>query len=275
MLVGNGRNGKDKSLELIKRLIGIRNCCSVPLSSLIPDSFIMSEFFGKMANIAGEINNYDLKDTSMFKALTGRSVISAPRKFLNAITFQNYAKFIFACNELPMVYDTSLGFWDRWILLEFPHTFVNKEELEKAKDKANMKLRDEGIIDKITTPEEMSGLLNEFLKGLERLFVFKTFSNTRGSEEIKNLWIRKSNSFIAFCMDFVEESYDGKIVKKDMRKKYMEYCKQHKVKIKTEFVIKKFLMENYGAEDTRSVMDYGASHSYVWEGIKWKGDFTH
>jgi putative DNA primase/helicase len=269
MFVGNGRNGKDKSLELIKRLFGVENCCSVPLSSIVPDSFIISEFFGKMINIAGEINNKDLKDTSIFKALTGRSLMSAPRKFLNPITFVNHAKFIFACNELPMVYDSSRGFWDRWVLLEFPYTFVNKEELKNNKENKFLKLRDENIIEKITTEEELSGLLNKFLDGLDRLLIQRDFSSTLGSNEIKKLWIRKSNSVMAFCTDNIEEDYDSFITKKDFRRKYTNYCKKHKIKVKSDYVIKRTLEEEYGViEENKNIF----SENWVrcWGGIKWK-----
>jgi len=268
MFVGDGRNGKDKSLELIKRTIGVENCCSVPLSSLVPDSFIISEFFGKMVNIAGEINNQDLKDTSVFKALTGRSLVSAPRKFLNPITFVNYAKFIFACNELPMVYDNSRGFWERWVLLEFPYIFVSKEELEKEKNNPRLKLRDENIIDKITTPAELSGFLNKCLDGFDRLLLQKDFSTTLGSKEIKDLWIRKSNSVMAFCLDNIEENYEGFISKKEFRKRYTEYCKKHKIKIKSDYVIKRTLEEMFGSiEENKEVLGYWTR---CWGGIKWK-----
>jgi putative DNA primase/helicase len=77
MLVGDGRNGKGKSLELLKRLVGVDNCSSVPLVSLDPENFHISELFGKMLNLAGDIGNKDLKDTSMFKGLTGRDLINA------------------------------------------------------------------------------------------------------------------------------------------------------------------------------------------------------
>lgn len=269
MMVGNGRNGKDKSLELIKRMLGVENCCSVPLSSLKPESFIISEFFGKMANIAGEINNQDLKDTSEFKALTGRSMKTAPRKFLKPITFVNYAKFIFACNDLPMIYDVSKGFWDRWVLLEFPYTFVTQQELDSAKDKTNLKLRDENIIERISTPQEMSGLLNKFLEGFERLQKTKQFSSARGSEEVKALWIRKSNSVMAFCFDNVEEGYESYISKKEFRRKYAEYCKKHSVLTKSDYVIKRTMEEMYGASEGNREM-LGNKWEKVWEGIKWK-----
>lgn len=272
MMIGSGRNGKDKCLELLKRMLGVENCCSVPLGSLIPDSFIISEFFGKMVNIAGEVNNHDLKDTSMFKALTGRSLVSAPRKFLRPITFQNYAKFIFACNELPMVYDSSKGFWDRWVLLEFPFTFISEEEYNNTKDRTNLRIKDPNIIDKISTPEELSGLLNNCLDGLDRLRKQKDFSFTKGSEYIKNLWIRKSNSFMAFCMDTIEEDYDGVISKKQLRKKYIDYCKLHKIVPKTDFVMKKTLQEMFGASEDKIQREmFNGNQEHVWTGVKWKG----
>jgi len=269
MFVGNGRNGKDKSLELIKRLLGIDNCCSVPLASIVPDSFIISKFHNKMANLAGEINNQDLKDTSMFKALTGRSLISAQRKYLNTIDFVNYAKFIFACNDLPMVYDNSKGFWDRWVLLEFPYTFVTEREYNQAKDKTNLKIRDESIIEKITSPEEMSGLLNEFLKGLKRILENKEFSKTDGSDQVKQIWIRKSNSVMAFVMSEVKEEYNRFISKKDFRKKYSKFCKKHKISNRSDIVIKRTLEEMFGVTEERKEI-FPSSWERVWEGITWK-----
>lgn len=268
MFVGAGRNGKDKSLELIKRLLGVENCCSVPLASIVPDSFIISEFHNKMANLAGEISNQDLKDASAFKSLTGRSLQSAPRKFLKPVTFVNHAKFIFACNELPMVYENNKGFWDRWVLLEFPYTFVTQQELDSQKDKSAFKLRDESIIEKITTPDEMSGLLNKFLDGLQRLLNNKGFSSTKGSDEIKQLWIRKSNSVMAFCMEYIKEEYDSFISKKNFRKKYSEFCKTHKVTPRSDHVIKRTLEDLFGSSEANRDNAFGVWER-VWEGIKW------
>lgn len=268
MLVGGGRNGKDKALELIKRTIGIENCASIPLCSLIPDSFYLSEFFNKMANIAGDIGNQDLKDTSMFKALTGRSIVSGHRKFLRPIVFQNYAKFIFACNDLPMVYDLNKAFWDRWVLLEFPYTFVTQKEYDAALDKTNLKIRDEDIIEKITTPEELSGLLNKAIDGLHAILLARNFSTTKGSEDVKNLWIRKANSFMAFCMDNLEEDQEAYLTKKELRKYYSRYCKLHKIPTKSDFVIKRVIQDMFGASEDRKNVDGETIH--IWIGVKWK-----
>jgi len=272
MFVGNGRNGKGKSLELLKRLVGIENCSSIPLSGLMPDSFNISELFGKLLNLAGDIGNKDLEDTSMFKSLTGRDLVTTKRKFLTGLNFENYAKFIFACNELPAVYDTTRGFWDRWVLLEFPYTFVTKEELIKSQDKTNLKIKDEDIISRLITPEELSGLLNAALDGLDRLRANHNFSTTSGSKEIKELWVRKSNSVVAFVFDKIEGDADDKISKKDFRKRYSEYCKLHGIPNKSDYVIKKALQEMYGATDERVTVGSWPDNisSWYWIGVKWK-----
>ena len=269
IFTADGRNGKGKTIELIKRVIGIENCTNVPLSSIDYHSFRISELHGKMVNLAGEVSNKDMKETGLFKELTGRDFISAKRKFLRPINFQNYAKFIFACNALPMVYDTSKGFWDRWVLLEFPYTFITQSEYDALDNKDGFKLRDEHIIDKITTDEELSGLLNKFLEGLERLENNRDFSYTKGSKEVKETWIRKSNSFMAFCLDYIVEDYDNYMSKKELRKRYVDYCKKHKTKSKSDFVIKKVLQEEFGAsEENKNLL--GDIWEKCWFGIKFK-----
>jgi len=269
MMVGEGRNGKGKSIELLKRLFGISNCCSVPLSSMVADSFFISEMFGKLFNLAGDISNQDLKDTSMFKSLTGRDLINAHRKFHTDISFENYAKMVFACNELPMVYDMSRGFWDRWVLLDYPYTFVSEDEYNQTDDKSFVKIRDASIVDKITTDEEMSGLLNEALFGLNRLTLTGSFSSSRGTNEVKSTWIRKSNSFMAFCYDNVEQDCESIISKGELRMAYSNYCKKHSIASKSDFVIKRVLQDNYGVVDEKK--DINGSWEHAWCGIKLKG----
>jgi len=88
MLVGGGRNGKGKTIELLKRLVGADNCCSIPLASLRADGFSISELFRKLFNLAGDIGNQDLKDTSMFKSLTGRDLVNGKRKFMNDLVLR-------------------------------------------------------------------------------------------------------------------------------------------------------------------------------------------
>lgn len=267
MFVGNGRNGKGKTLSLIKRFLGIENCSSIPLAQINSGSTSVCELHGRLANIAGDLSNIDLKDTGMFKQITGRDLITAKRKYLRDLFFENYAKVVFACNDLPKVYDLSDGFWSRWMLFEFPYKFIIKSEYDILENKGNCRIMDETIIDKISTPEELSGLLNVALDSLGEILKNKKFSYSKGTEEVKDLWIRKSDSFTAFCIDRIEEASEHKIPKKNIRKAFSRYCKDHKIPGASDVAIKVVLENRYGAYDWQ---DWEGTRERYWEGIKFK-----
>lgn len=270
MFVGDGRNGKGKTIDLIRRFLGLPNCAGVPLSVLNEDSFRISELFGKMVNLAGDLSNTSLKDTGMLKQTTGRDLIGAKRKFLTDINFINYAKHIFACNDLPKVYDMSSGFWERWMVFEFPYKFIPQSEYDKLdeKEQKNKKVMDTDLINKISTPEELSGLLNKALEGLQRIIKNKEFSYSTGSEEIKKMWVRRADSFIAFCYDNLEEDNQAKISKADLRKSYHQYCKEHRLKGSSDKAMAITLQELFGVIESRKYLD-GVT-TLNWDGIKLK-----
>jgi putative DNA primase/helicase len=245
MLLGNGRNGKSKLAELMKKFIGEQNVTSLQPSTFEnPDSFNTSSLHGKLANISIDINSYQLKNTSVLKSLTGRDTITAPRKFKNPIFFVNYAKLIFGANDLPITRDTKDAFWERWILLEFPYTFVSEESYATKKNKKKYKIKDVNIIEKISTKEEMEGLLVYALEGLHRLLEKKDFSYKYTPQEVMSLWIRKSDSLNAFILDKCKLKYDCKIKKSDFMKKYTKYCKENKLKVQSKKMITTKLAEN-------------------------------
>jgi len=270
MFVGKGRNGKSKTLELMKLFLGVDNCSSLPLSIMKHDSFSLSELFGKMANLAGDLSNTDLRETGTIKQLIGRDTIQAKRKFLKDLNFVNYAKLVFAANELPRVYDTTDGFWTKWVLLEFPYKFITQKEFNSLseEDKKMKKILDSDIIKKISTPNEMSGLLNHALEKLSVLLNHEEFSYSKGTSEVKELWIRQSDSFTSFCLDNIEEDNYGIITKSELRKAYFNYCKEHNIKGSSDKSIKITLQNKYGVEENRKKIN--DIQVYVWEGISFK-----
>lgn len=269
MFIGFGRNGKSKTIELMKRFIGAENCANLPLRCLNEESFSLSELFGRMANLAADLSKTDLKETGMIKSLIGRDTIQAHRKYLRDLNFVNYAKLCFAANELPRIYDTTDGFWTKWVLLEFPYKFVTQEVYDSAgeEERKMWKIKDDSIIDKISSDDELSGLLNYALEGLDRLLEQKDFSYSKSTKQVKDMWIRKSDSFTAFCYDHLEEDVEGTISKKLMRRIYHKYTKLHKVAGASDKAMKVALESLYGVSETQT-SDF--SRERVWEGIKFK-----
>lgn len=271
MFVGAGRNGKSKTLSLLKSFLGVENTCSVRLSQMDSNSSALCELHNRLVNLAGDLNNTSLKDTGVFKELTGRDTIQVKRKYLRDLIFTNYAKMIFACNELPRVYDLSEGFWSRWVLLEFPYKFLPQEEINNRTDKerVNCKLQDPTILDKITTPEELSGLLNMALDGLKTIKNNKDFSYSTGTNDVKDYWIRTSDSFTAFCLDNLEGDSEGYISKKELRQSFVKFCKTHKVKGTSDVNMKIVLENMFGVFPGRRGSSFD-TQEYVWEGVVFK-----
>lgn len=265
---GEGSNSKGISQSIIKRFFGSENCASVSLNQMTYDSSSVADLFGKFMNVAGDLDRQALKETGIFKQLrSGTDHIQAKRKYLNDLKFKNFAKMIFACNEFPMVYDNTFGFWRSWIILNYPFKFISKEEYDLLKEKGLCKIKKNNIFEKITTDEELSGLLNKAIEGLARLRKNKGYSQTKGTEEIKNFWIRKSSPFTAFCMDCCKEGDDKDyITKKELRFFFAKYCKKNRLRGGSDKEIKRILQDLFGAIENRK--DIGEKREYVWEGLK-------
>lgn|GEM_PF-4553403 len=240
LFTGKGRNGKSKTLELLKRFVGAENCSSVPLQTFKENDFAKSTLFKKMVNLAGDIPSKKIDDDADFKALTGRDLIHADRKFLNPITFVNYAKLIFSANEVPYFSKDSEAFFSRWIMIKFPFTFVDKDIYEKLKQELPeeelkyYKIKNPNIIEEIVSPDEMSGLLNWALEGLQRLLKNKRFTKNPFWDEVKKEWMRNSNSFLAFLEECViykdENSYNYYLEQQSLVNAYERYCFKYNLK---------------------------------------------
>ncbi|HUS51822.1 MAG TPA: phage/plasmid primase, P4 family [Candidatus Paceibacterota bacterium] len=270
MFVGDGRNGKGKTLSLIKNFLGAENTCSVRLTQMEPQNTALCELHNRLVNLAGDLNNTALKDTGLLKEITARDSVQVKRKYLRDLIFTNYAKIVFACNELPRVYDMSLGFWSRWVLLEFPYNFLPQSEidLKTEEEKIICKLQDPNVLNKIITPGELSGLLNESIKGLDRLKENKNFSYSRGTASIKDFWVRNSDSFTSFCLDNLEEDIDNWVTKKSLRKEFSRFCKEYKLRGTSDKNIKAVMENMFGVVEGRKGDRENQEH--VWEGIKFK-----
>jgi putative DNA primase/helicase len=119
ILYGPGRNGKSTLLRLISALIGQAHIASVTLQSLGESRFASAELFGKVANIAGDLDARSIGRTDVFKQAVGADLITAERKHGQPFTFTNRATMIFAANELPGSADLTEGFFSKWVVIPF------------------------------------------------------------------------------------------------------------------------------------------------------------
>lgn len=230
MFYGNGSNGKSKTISQLGAFIGVKNFLSADLQDLQNNNYMRGELLKKLANLGDDIGNTKLEETKTFKQLSGRSTITVDRKFKNTITFESYAKMIFSANKVPETADNSDAFWRRWIMLGFTKKFLKKPKYEKYKKegllKPNHRLADMDMCEKLTKPEELSGVLNWALDGLQRLLENEGFSKTDSENEVRRIWCRQSSTVVAFIQDHVTKTYNPEHYEKheDLYGKYIQYC---------------------------------------------------
>jgi len=273
MLIGSGRNGKGKTLDLMKNFLGADNVSSVPLQAFEQDGFAISGLHGKMANLAGDLSSNALKNSGRFKELTGRDLITAQRKFMNALHFVNYAKLVFSCNELPKTYDQTEGFWARWVILEFPYTFKVEEEIMSLPEdeRVNLKVMDPEIEKKLQKPEELSGLLNWAIEGLHRMFENKDFSIGQTSTKIKEMWNAKSDSLTYFLNNCVEEDWDKVLPSDEFTMAYKKFCKSMNLIAVDERTMGKEMKYKGYTKERKTIKEKKAM---CWIGIKLVADIS-
>jgi P4 family phage/plasmid primase-like protien len=211
-LIGDGNNGKSTFLRLLEALLGKDNVSNATLYDLVSTRFSKADLYGRLANIAPDISPDELKRTGTFKALTGGDYIRAEKKHQNAFKFLNYAKLSFSANQLPPSPDKTVAFFRRWLLINFPNKFEGPD-------------CDPRILEKLTTPEELSGLLNWALEGLKRLMKNDDFTKSQTIEELQEQWERMSDPVTAFVTNCVEPAFDDTITKDSLYNAYYKFCR--------------------------------------------------
>ena len=153
LLFGEGGNGKSTFLTLLCHFVGDSNCAGISLQKLEADKFASARLYGKLANVCPDLPNTQLVGTSVFKTITGGDTLVGEFKFKNSFEFVPFARLIFSTNHFPKSSDTSIAFWDRWIVVNFPKRFRGTDK-EIPKEELDAQLSD---------PRQLSGLLNKVL----------------------------------------------------------------------------------------------------------------
>lgn len=135
LFLGTGSNGKGTVMRVIAELLGHENCSQISLDSLTQNRFAPAGLFGKIANIAGDIDATYQENTAPFKMLTGEDRYNAERKFGEPFSFESWAVPVFSANKIPGSSDTTKGYLRRWKVIEFTTTIEEKDAIPGLSDR--------------------------------------------------------------------------------------------------------------------------------------------
>jgi len=258
MLVGSGSNGKSTYLDLLITFIGQDNVSHEPLQDITHRRFSASQLYGKLANIYPDISNVTLKQTGVFKGLCGGDRMKGEHKFRDPFYFFNRAKMIFSTNTMPKTDDVTDAFFERWVIIPFPNVY------DDGNEKTN-----KNLLSALTSPEELSGLLNIALEKLKVLREQKRFSEKMTVEETRDYYQKLSDPVFAFIDDRCNIDPNAWIIKTQLYAAYIEYCNKKKLMklSQTAFTIE--LKKQIQLHEERKTIEKGRRER-VWFGIELK-----
>lgn len=225
-LIGPGANGKGVFLNTLQNLLGLENVATRSVIALSSNRFASADLHRKHANISNELTVSELRNVDLLKSLcSGTDLITSEQKFKPSFKFKSYAKLIIATNAPPITDDATDGFYRRLYLFMFQRQFLNKEA-------------DKGLSQKLSEPEELSGILNLALEEL-RLWIdeegnFKPdadFANALDVSETRKIYDRASDSVSAFIYDELELTglEEDWVSKNQLFARYRNYCLSKKI----------------------------------------------
>lgn len=222
ILTGETGTGKTTFQRMVIAFVGGNNTSTRTLQDLCEDKFATSDLFGKLANVSDDIPSNAIKYAGKFKQITGESRISGQRKFQNPFDFYNNAKVIFSCNELPPTSSGDDAYYYRWLIVETKHKFIG--------DRANRNL-----ISELTTPAELSGLLNLALAYRKRLLEQNEFSYDVSIDySVRRYLLTVKDSIAKFIGRAIDKDGDSHVEKQKLYEYYIEWCADSELPAKSE-----------------------------------------
>lgn len=254
--VGGGLNGKSKFLELLRKFIGEKNCASTELDRLIGSRFEVTRLHKKLVCQMGETNFNEIDKTSLLKQLSGGDLIGFEYKNKNPFEERNYAKILIATNNLPTTSDKTIGFYRRWLIIDFPNQFSEKKDI----------LND-------IPEEEYSNLATRCLMILNDLIKRREFTNEGSIEERMKKYESKSNFLQTFLDLFTEQNIGEYITVRDFYNKFNSWSKENRHRELSETSVGR-KMKELGIEQEKKyfnwLFDGKGGQVRCWINLKWK-----
>ena len=257
-LIGVGRNGKSRFLALLTKFIGKDNVCSTELDTLLDSRFESFKLYRKLACTMGETNFGLLSKTSLLKRLCGQDMIGYEFKNKQPFDDYNYAKIIISSNALPSSADTSEGFYRRWLIVDFPNTFPEGNDILQ------------------TIPDiEYNNLAKKVIRILPELLTKTLFNNQGTVKERQERYIAASNPLSIFINEHCCRGTELYMKYSELYLNYIKYLlknKRRKISRK-EF---KNVLDDEGLDVSKTTKYEGdqAINGYFIDGIEMKDDIT-
>ncbi|MCI4674785.1 phage/plasmid primase, P4 family [Candidatus Mycolicibacterium alkanivorans] len=210
LLFGKGRNGKGTLIRVLEKLLGRHNCSSVGLHELTDNRFRAASLYGKLANLAGDLDSKWIANTAMFKSITGGDLIQAEHKFGAPFDFTPWALPFYSANKAFGSADSSEGWVARWTVVPFPNDFSDSKNIKLDAD--------------LQTPSELRGVLRRGLQSLPGLLGRARFLEPDSVHDAKADFIAASDAVRSWIGEQCELDSDSWTARTDLFRAYQSHA---------------------------------------------------
>lgn len=244
-LAGNGSNGKSVLTSLLKYVFGEDNISYLNLPEL-NDNEKRGMLKGKILNITQDASNH--VDPSSYKTIVSGEKLIFRELYKGSNILKSVPKLIIATNELPRVTSGVDAFMRRVILIPF-----NKIIAEEDRDlELGNKLQD-----------EIEGIFNFALKGLQRLLEQKHFTKSSMIEKAILEYKGELDVLDDFLQDNpiekLQDKGSGHITQNELFKRVSDWCKDNNRKntYHSSRKLRDKLISDYGYSSYKNNTVYG------------------
>lgn len=249
-MLGLGRNGKGTYEDLLMRFFKEESFRGMSINEINKNSFAPGFFYKMRGWIASEQSGKKRATigTDFMKLVSGSGLIDSDRKNKSRIQYRPFFQTLVDTNAMPPIEDTSKGWMERFIKIDLPYTFVP----EPDRDDPLQKKKDPHLLDKLTTDEELSGILNLMLARSPEIVATGTITKRPAKEMFMEYGVQ-SSSVITFCELFCEYMPDAlsvRIPTTTIYESYKKWC---------EYVVGEVVNEAYFGRYLKRFCDGRAS----------------
>jgi putative DNA primase/helicase len=209
-LVGPPRCGKGTIARVLTAVLG-RESVTSPTLTALATQFGKQSMIGKQLAILSDVrwNTRNAAEaTEPLLAITGEDAQSVPRKNREDWEGKLDVRFMAMSNDVPTFKDSSAALANRMIHIEFTKSFLGREDI--------------GLTERLL--EELPGILNWALIGLDRLAARGYFKPPASSRELADEVVRAASPYKAFVEDIGELSEDAEGSLNSIYSYYKDWC---------------------------------------------------
>lgn len=221
LVLGPTDAGKSVFLDVLQALFGADSTVNLSVQYLANQRWGEAELVGRMVNIRHDLDSTDIKNAGKIKELTAGNPVRAERKNQDPFRFKPRTKHIFAANQPPARSSVTDGFWNRWLTVVFPQRILRQEQ-------------DPKLSEKLTTDEELAGILNWAIEGYQRLEEQGQFTNEPTPSDNRRIWEMYGDSVERFISRRLDREPDASVRKDEAYAEYETYAKSEDMEVVTK-----------------------------------------